>query len=106
MKSQDLRRPERQETPFRAPKSPEWRQVRAAPAGRSAGSRGPRRSADAFGLVLVLVLVTYVLTSLLSDNGWTGVLITLSTTATSIVALTSSHARPELVRRAICWSRP
>jgi Ion channel len=56
---------------------------------------------DAFGLVLILVLVTYVLASVFKDNGWTGVLITLSTTATSIVALTSSHARPKLVRRAM-----
>jgi hypothetical protein len=56
---------------------------------------------DAFGLVLILVLLTYVLASVLKDSGWTGVLITLSTTATSIVALTSSHAKPKLVRRAM-----
>src|SRR4051794_13359280 len=55
---------------------------------------------DAFGLVLVLVLVTYVLGSIISDSGWTGVLITLTTTATAIVALTSTHASPLAVRRA------
>jgi hypothetical protein len=59
------------------------------------------RARDAFGLVLLLVLVTYVLTSLLADRGWTAVLISLSVSATSIVALVSSHARPQLVRAAI-----
>jgi hypothetical protein len=56
---------------------------------------------DAFGLVLALVLLTYVLTSLLGDRGWEAVLITLSTSATSIVALTSSQAGPAMVRAAI-----
>jgi hypothetical protein len=55
---------------------------------------------DAFGLVLVLVLVTYVLGSVISDSGWTGVLITLATASTAIVALTSSHASALAVRRA------
>lgn len=56
---------------------------------------------DAFGLVLVLVLLTYILASVFKDTGWTAVLITLSVTATAIVALTSSHARPTFVRRSI-----
>ena len=56
---------------------------------------------DAFGLVLLLVLLTYVLTSLLGDRGWEAVLISLTTSATSIVALTSSHAQPRLIRAAI-----
>jgi hypothetical protein len=55
---------------------------------------------DAFGLVLILVLTTYVLASVVSNKGWEAVLLTLSTSATSIVALTSSHARPQVVRRA------
>lgn len=55
---------------------------------------------DAFGLVLILVLVTYVLASLISNNGWEAVLLTLASSATAIVALTSSHAREQLVRRA------
>jgi hypothetical protein len=62
------------------------------------------RVRDAFGLVLVLVLVTYVLTSLLADHGWTAVLICLSTTATSVVALTSSHTKHRFVRLAIWLS--
>jgi hypothetical protein len=59
------------------------------------------RARDAFGLVLVLVLLTYVLASVFRDSGWTAVLITLSVTATAIVALTSSHARPAFVRRSM-----
>jgi len=59
---------------------------------------------DEFGLVLVLVLATYVLTSLLSNRGWAAVVLTVATSATSIVALTSSHARPRLVRTALLLS--
>jgi hypothetical protein len=62
------------------------------------------RVRDAFGLVFALVLTTYVLTSLLSNRGWSAVLLTLATSATSIVALTSSHAKPRLVRVAIWLS--
>jgi len=59
------------------------------------------RARDAFGLVLVLVLLNYVLTSLLDNRGWTAVLISLSVSATSIVALVSSHSQPQAVRAAI-----
>ncbi len=59
------------------------------------------RARDAFGLVLVLVLLSYVLASVFRDSGWTAVLITLSLTATAIVALTSSHAPPIFVRRSL-----
>jgi Ion channel len=59
------------------------------------------RVRDAFGLVLILVLTTYVLASVLGNKGWAAVLLTLSTSATSIVALTSSHAQPRIVRRAL-----
>jgi Ion channel len=62
------------------------------------GAEGVR---DAFGLVFFLVLATYVLTSLLANRGWEAVILTLATSATSVVALTSSHARPRLVRWAI-----
>jgi hypothetical protein len=63
--------------------------------------RQAQRVRDAFGLVLILVLTTYVLASVLSNRGWDAVLLTLTTSATSIVALTSSHARPSVARRAI-----
>jgi Ion channel len=62
------------------------------------------RVSDAFGLVLVLVLVTYVLASLLDNRGWTAVVLTVATSATSVVALTSSHARVQLVRLAVALS--
>ncbi len=56
---------------------------------------------DAFGLVLALVLLTYVLTSLLGDRGWESVVISLATSATSVVALTSAHVEPRRVRTAV-----
>jgi len=56
---------------------------------------------DAFGLVLLLVLATYVLASMLENRGWSSVILATATGATSIVALTSSHARPKVVRVAI-----
>jgi hypothetical protein len=62
------------------------------------------RVRDAFGLVLVLVLITYVLASLLENRDWAAVLLTVATSATSVVALTSSHARPQLVRLALALS--
>jgi Ion channel len=60
-----------------------------------------QRASDAFGLVLLLVLLTYVLASVLSNRSWGAVLLTIVTGATSVVALTSSHARPVFVRRAL-----
>ncbi len=62
------------------------------------------KASDAFGLVLALVLTTYVLTSLLSNHGWAAVVLTIATSATSVVALTSSHARPVVVRTAVALS--
>jgi Ion channel len=71
------------------------------------GERWLRRAeqvTDAFGLVLLLVLVTFVLTSLISNSGWGAALIMAATAATSIVALTSSHAPPHHVHIAIYLS--
>lgn len=62
------------------------------------------RVSDAFGLVLALVLITYVLTSLLENRGWSAVLLTVATSATSVVALTSSHAQAKVVRAALLLS--
>jgi hypothetical protein len=62
------------------------------------------RASDAFGLVLALVLITYVLTSLLENRGWDAVVLTVATSATSVVALVSSHARIEAVRIALLLS--
>jgi hypothetical protein len=66
--------------------------------------RRAERATDAFGLVFVLVLITYVLASLLDNRGWTSVVLTVATSATSVVALTSSHARAPLVRLAVALS--
>jgi hypothetical protein len=62
------------------------------------------RVSDAFGLVFVLVVITYVLASLLENRGWTSVVLTVATSATSVVALTSSHARGRVVRVALALS--
>ena len=62
------------------------------------------RVSDAFGLVFILVLLTYVLASLLDNHGWTAVVLTVATSATSVVGLTSSHARAGFVRAAIWLS--
>jgi Ion channel len=62
------------------------------------------RFSDAFGLVFVLVLVDYVLVSLLSLDGWSAVLITFATSATSMVALVSSEVRLPMVHAAFVLS--
>jgi hypothetical protein len=62
------------------------------------------RVRDAFGLVFGLVITTYVLASLLNNYGWDAVVLAVSASATSVIALTSSHARPRLVRTAIWLS--
>jgi hypothetical protein len=63
--------------------------------------RRAERITDAFGLVFGLVVITYVLTSLLGNSGWSSVLVTLAISTTSVVALTSSHVRGPWVQLAI-----
>ncbi|HSS05195.1 MAG TPA: ion channel [Solirubrobacterales bacterium] len=63
-----------------------------------------QRASDAFGLVLLLVMTTYVLASVFSNRGWSAVLLTIATSATSVVALVSSHARPLFVRRTLVFA--
>jgi hypothetical protein len=74
-----------------------------APGGERWLTRAERVS-DAFGLVFVLVVVTYVLTSLLGNSGWSSVLVMLGVSTTSVVALTSSHVKPRWVHLAIYLS--
>lgn len=62
------------------------------------------RISDAFGIVFLLVLLTYVLSSLLANTGWEAVVLVLATSATSVVGLTSAHAPRRLVRAAIWLS--
>ena len=62
------------------------------------------RVRDAFGLVFASVVLTYILASLMTNRGWSAVVLCAATSATSIIALTSAHARPRLVRTAIWLS--
>lgn len=59
---------------------------------------------DAFGLVFLLVVITYVLASLLENRGWSAAVLTVATSATSVVALISSRARAGVVRLALLLS--
>jgi hypothetical protein len=56
--------------------------------------------ANAFGLVLLLVLATYVLGSLTPAHGWTAVLTTLVASSAAVVALAGAEARPIVLRGA------
>src|SRR5436190_4942428 len=56
------------------------------------------RVAQAFGLVLLLVILTYVLASVTPYRGWTAVLIVAVAAASTSVGLVSAEARPCVVR--------
>ncbi len=71
---------------------------------REAWIQRAERINDAFGLVLVLVMTTYVLTSLMANRGWDAVVLTIATSATSVVALVSAHAGIRVVRAALLLS--
>lgn len=58
------------------------------------------RVANAFGLVLLLVLATYVLGSLTAFHGWTAVLTTLVAASAGVVGLAGSGVRTTVVRGA------
>jgi hypothetical protein len=58
------------------------------------------RVGDAFGLVLLLVIGTYVLGSLASYRGWSAALTTAVAASAAVVALASADARPRVVRAA------
>jgi hypothetical protein len=58
------------------------------------------RVANAFGLVLLLVLATYALGSLTPFKGWTGVLTTLIAAMAGVVGLAGAGTRPAVVRAA------
>src|SRR5215467_11873581 len=63
-------------------------------------SRFATRVADAFGLVLLLVIAIYVLASLAPYNDWGALSLALVTAACAIVGLISAEAGPKLLR----WS--
>jgi hypothetical protein len=58
------------------------------------------RVGDAFGLVLLLIIGTYVLGSLASYRGWSAALTTAFAASAAVVALASAGARPRVVRAA------
>ena len=60
-------------------------------------TRFAARIANAFGVVLLLVVAIYVLASLSSYSGWSGVALSAVTAACAIVALVSADARPLIV---------
>lgn len=61
-----------------------------------------QRIADAYGLVLCLILVTFVVMMTLPPEGWGGRVAAVAVSAlTAIIALTSSDVRPARVRLAI-----
>jgi hypothetical protein len=68
--------------------------------GRRPGERWTRfagRIANAFGVVLLLVVAIYVLGSLTSYSGWSGVLLGLVTSTCATIALVSANGRRRLV---------
>jgi hypothetical protein len=64
-------------------------------------SRFATRVANAFGLVLLLVVGIYILASLAPYSGWGGFALTAVTAACAIVGLISSGAGPRLLRGSI-----
>lgn len=97
--STPLRSPRRNghSRPERAGMESEGRRART----RDLWRRRAERASEAYGLVLLLVLVTYVLASLIKSREWGPVVLAIATSATSIVALTSSRVRETAVRRAL-----
>ncbi|MFN8161774.1 MAG: potassium channel family protein [Solirubrobacterales bacterium] len=78
--------------------------MKEMPGGRFDGRRLEalaERVSDYFGVVLALVLATYVLSSLLPEKGWSAVAISVTMSATSVFALIASASKPIWVRRAI-----
>jgi hypothetical protein len=60
------------------------------------------RILDAYGLVLVLILITFVVGVTLPPEGWGGRVAAIAVAGlTAVIALTSSNVRPERVRLAI-----
>jgi len=59
---------------------------------------------DYFGIVLMLVVATYVLASLLPDRGWSAVVISATATTTAIFAASASGSKPVWIRRAVLIS--
>src|SRR5947209_11456705 len=75
---------------------------RAAAGHRETRLERAARISDAYGLVLVLILITFVVTMTLPQEGGAGRLFAVVVGAlTAIIALTSSDVRPGRVRGAL-----
>lgn len=61
-------------------------------------TRQAQRIANAFGVVLLLVLATYATTSLTRYSGWSAVVVSILGSLTTVIALASSGVRDSLVR--------
>jgi hypothetical protein len=61
-------------------------------------TRQAQRIANAFGIVLLLVLATYATTSLTRYSGWSAVVVSILGSLTTVIALASSGVRDSLVR--------
>jgi hypothetical protein len=59
------------------------------------------RVANAFGLVLLLVIAIYILASLVSYSGWGGFALSVTTGTCGVVALVSAEASRHLIRLAV-----
>lgn len=74
----------------------------ASRGGRQAAWReAAERASEAFGALLALVVLTYVLSSLLDNRGWSSVVLCAATGATSIVALSAAGVGAGAVRVAL-----
>ena len=65
---------------------------------REPWARQAQRIANAFGIVLLLVLATYATTSLTRYSGWSAVVVSVLGSLTTVIALASSGVRDSLVR--------
>ncbi len=86
---------------------PNGRRMEKSGSGRWDGDRIEalaQRASDAFGAVLGLVTLTYVLTYVLPDGSWSKVVMIATATATSILALSASHVRGAWIHRAVALS--
>jgi hypothetical protein len=75
--------------------------------GRRPGEKWSRfaaRIANAYGVVLLLVVATYALASLIPTAGWPAVAIALLASATTVAAFTSSAAGPKTMRKVLAAS--
>jgi Ion channel len=75
--------------------------------GRRPGERWSRfagRVANAFGLVLLLVIASYALGSLIPTKGWSAVVIATAVSAAAVAALASSAVGPNVLRYGLLGS--